>query len=135
MTAVATQQRAISDFDVRAYELRAEGMVDHLLMGADRLDFLRHAYLAVVSVKVYLDNNGDRHCQERMATGDAAFTSASADLRRHTLSNTILLSISAARDVMSERVNDDLRLWVKDLMRFAQQARPLMVALRPTSRF
>ena len=124
---MATQLRAISDFDVRAYGPRAEGMVDHLLMVADRLDFLRQALVAVLSVGFSLDSDGDRHCRERVATIDAAFTSASADLRRHTLSNIILLSGPAARAVMSEMVNDDLRLWVNDLMRFAQQVRPPIV--------
>ena len=118
-TAVATQLRAISDFDVRAYGPRAEGMVDHLLMVAEPLDFLRHALVAVLSVGFSLDSDGDRRCRERVATIDAAFTSASVDLRRHTLSDIILLSGCAARAVMSEMVNDDLCLWVKDLMRFA----------------
>ena len=126
-TSVATQLRAISDFDVRAYGPRAEGMVDPRLMVADLLDFLRQAHVAVLSVGFSLDSDSDRHCRERMATIDAAFTSASADLRRHTLSNIILLSGPAARAVMSEMVNDDLCLWVNDLMRFAQQVRPPMV--------
>ena len=126
-TSVATQLRAISDFDVRPCRPRAEGMVDHLLMVADRLDFLRQALVAVLSVGFSLDSDGDRHCRETVATIDAAFTSASADLRRHTLSNIILLSGPTARAVMSEMVNDDLRLWVNDLMRFAQRARPPMV--------
>ena len=60
-TAVATQLCAISDFDVRAYRPRAEGMVDHLLMVADRLDFLRQALVAVLSVGFSLDSDGDRH--------------------------------------------------------------------------
>ena len=109
-TPVATQLRAISDFDVRAYGPRAEGVVDHLLLVADRLDFMRQAFVAVLSVGFSLDSDGDRHCRERVATIDAAFTSASANLRRHTLSNIILLSGSAARAVMSEMVNADLRL-------------------------
>lgn len=114
-TSVATQLRAISDFDVRAYGPRAEGMVEHLLMVADRLDFLRQALVAVLSVGFSLDSDGDRHCRERVATIDAAFTTASADLRRHTLSNIILLSGSAARAVMSKMVNDDLRLQLQIL--------------------
>ena len=125
-TSVATQLRAISDFDVRAYGPRAEGIVDHLLMVADRLDFMRQALVAVLSVGFSLYINGDRHCRERVATIDAAFTSASAALRRHTLSN-IVLSGPAARDVMSEMVNNDLRLWVNDLVLFAQPVRPPMV--------
>ena len=99
-TAMTTQLRATSDFDVRAYGPCGEGMVDHLLMVADRLDFLRQALVAVLSVGFSLDSDSDRHCRERVATIDAAFTSASADLRRHTLSDTILLSGSAARAVM-----------------------------------
>eukprot|EP00904_Undaria_pinnatifida_P002707 jgi/Undpi1/12437/HiC_scaffold_5.g02108.m1 len=83
-TSVATQLRAISDFDVRAYGPRAEGMVEYLLMVADRLDFLRQALVAVLSGGFSLDSDGDRHCRERVATIDAAFTTASADLRRHT---------------------------------------------------
>ena len=126
-TAVATQLRAITDFYVRAYGPRVEGMVDYVLMDADRLDFFRQALVAALSVGDSLDSEGDRHCRERVATIDAAFMSVSADLRRHTLSNIILLSGSAARAVMSEMVNDGLRLWVNDLIRFAQQARPTMV--------
>ena len=114
-TAVATQLRAISVFDVRAYGPRAEGMVDHLLMVADRLDFLRQSLVAVLSVGFSLHSDVDRHCRERVATIDAAFTTASADLRRYTLSDIILLSVSAARAVMSKMVNDDLRLQLKDL--------------------
>ena len=95
-TAVATQLRVISDFDVLAYGPRAEGMVNHLLMVADRLDFLRQALVAVLPVAFFIDSDGDRHRREKVATIDAAFTSASADLRRHTLSNIILLSDSAA---------------------------------------
>ena len=66
--------------------------------------------MAVLSVGCSLDGDDHRHCRERVATIDAAFTSASAYLRRHTLSNIILLSGPAARAVMSEMVNDDLRL-------------------------
>ena len=61
-TPVATELRAISDFDVRAHGPRAEGMVDHLLMVADRLDFLHQALVAVLSVGVSLDSDGDRYC-------------------------------------------------------------------------
>ena len=86
-TAVATRLRAICDFDVRAYGSRAEGMVDHMLMVADRLGFLRQALVAVLFLGVSLDSDGDRYCRERVATIDAAFTSASADLRQHTLGN------------------------------------------------
>ena len=126
-TSAATQIRSMSDFDVHAYGLRAEEMVDHLLMVADRLDLLRHALVAVLSVGFSVDSDGDCHCRERVATIHAAFTSASANQCRHTLRNMILLSGSATRAAMSEMVNDDLRLWVKDLMRFAQQVRPPMV--------
>ena len=126
-TSVAIQPRAIIDFDVRAYGPREEGIFDHLLMVADRLNFLRQALVAVLSVRFSLDSDGDRHCRERVATIDAAFTSASADLRRHTQSNIILLSVSAARAAMSVMVNDDLRLWVNDFLRFAQHVRPPMV--------
>ena len=112
---MATKLRAISDVDVRAYVPRAEGMVHHLLMVADRLDFLRQALVAVLPVGSSLDSDGDHHCRERVATIDAAFTTASADLRRHTLSNIILLSGSAARAVMSKMVNDDLRLQLQIL--------------------
>ena len=126
-TSAATQIRGISDFDVHAYGPRADGIVDHLLMVADRLDFLRQALVAVLSVGFSLDSDGDRHCREKVATIDAAFTSTSADLRRHTLSNITLLPGPAARAVMSEMVNDHLCLRVNDLMRFPQKVRPPMV--------
>ena len=102
-------------------------MFDHLLMVADSLDFLRQALVAVLSAGCFFGSDGDRYFRERVATIDSAFKSASADLRRHTLSNIILLSGSATRAVMSEMVNDDIRRWVNDLMRFAQQVRPPMV--------
>ena len=57
-TAVATQLRASSNFDVRAYRPRAEGMVDHLLMVADRLDFLRQALVVILSDGFSLDSDG-----------------------------------------------------------------------------
>ena len=134
-TAVATQIRAISDFDVSAYGPRADGPIEDLLMVSDRVDFLRQALVAVLSVGFSPGVAGDRPCLERVATIDAAFTSVSADLRRHTLSNIILLSGPKARAVMSEMVNDDLRLWVNDLMRFAQQVRPPMVPPPPDFAF
>ena len=101
-------------------------MVDHLLMVADSLDFLRQALVAVLSAGCFFDSDDDHHFRERVATIDAAFKSASADLRRHILSNIILLSGSATRAVMSKMVNDNICLWVKDLMRFAPQVRPPM---------
>ena len=126
-TAVATQLHAISDFDVHAYGPRAEGMVDHLVMVADRLDFLRQALCGDPVCWVFPRQRRRPPLPERVATIDADFTSASVDLRRHTLSNIILLSGSAAWAVMREMITDDLRLWVNDLMRFAQQVRPPMV--------
>ena len=133
--AVATQLRAISDLDVSVYGPRAEGVVDHLLFVADRLDFLRQALVAVLTVGLSAEVDEDRSCLARIALIDAAFVSASADLRRHTLSNVILLSGSAARAVMSDMVNNDLRLWVNELMKFAQQVRPPTVPPPPDTVF
>ena len=85
--------------------------------------------MAILTVVFSLDSDGDRHRRKRVATIGTAFTSASADLRRHTLGNNILLSGYVARAVMSEIVNDDLRLWVNDLGRFAQQVRPPIIRI------
>ena len=94
-------------------------------MVADRLDLLRQALMVVLTVRISADVADDRACPDRLA--DASFTSAAAGLRRHTLSKILLIYDSAVRAVMSEVVNDDLRLRVNDLMRFAQQLRPSTV--------
>ncbi|CAN0494248.1 unnamed protein product, partial [Laminaria digitata] len=104
-------------------------------MVADRLEFLRQALVAVLTVGLSADVADDRSCLARIASIDAAFVSASADLRRHTLCNGILLSGTAARAAMSDMVNDDLRLWVNDLTEFAQQVRPPTVPPPPDTVF
>lgn len=99
-------------------------MIDHQLRVADRVDFLLQALMMVLTVGDSANAADDRACLDRLAPIDASFTLASASLRRRTLSNTFLLSGFAPRAVMSEMMNDDLRLWVNDLMRLAQQVRP-----------
>ena len=124
---VAAQLRDVSNFDVSMYGPRADRPVDHLVFVADRLDLLRQALMAVLTVGLSADVADDRACLDRLAPVDVSFTSAAAGLRRHTLSSILLRYGSASRAVMSDMVNEDLRLWVNDLMRFAQQVRPLTV--------
>ena len=123
----AAQLRAVRNFDLGVYGPRADHPVDHLVFVVDRLDLLRQARMAIFTVGLSADVADDRACLDRLAPVDASFISVAAGLRRHTLSNILLLSGSAAQVVMSEMMNDDLRLWVNDLMRFAQQVRPSTV--------
>ena len=92
-TAVATQLREISDFDVRANRPRAEGMVDHLLM----LRFLAPSSCGGPVCWFFLRQRRVPPWPAEGATIDAAFASMSADLRRHTLGSNILLSGFVAR--------------------------------------
>lgn len=77
-------------------------MVRHVLMVADRLGFLRQALMAFLTVTLSPDVADEGAYLIRLAPIDASFTSAAAGLRRHTLSNIILLSNFAARAEMSE---------------------------------
>ena len=47
---VASQLRFFSSFDVGAYGSRVDGPIGHSLMVADRLDLLRLAVVAILSV-------------------------------------------------------------------------------------
>ena len=105
---VVAQFRTVSGLEVAAYGPRAEGVVDHMLMVADRLDVLHHALMAVLTIGFSAGVADDRACLNRLPPVNASFTSAATGLRRHTQSNLIMLSGFAARDVMSEVVNDDL---------------------------
>ena len=91
-------------------------MIDHLLRVVERVDFLRQALMTVATVGPSANVAGDRPWLDRLAPIDASLTSASAGLRRHAPS-IIVLSGFAARAVLSEMVNDGLRLWDNDPMR------------------
>ena len=79
---VAAQFRDASDYGVAAYGPRADGMVDHLLMVADRLDIVHQVRMAVLTVGRFADFIDDSACPNRLPPIDARFTSASAGLRR-----------------------------------------------------
>lgn len=75
----------------------------------------------VLTVGLSADVTDDRAYLDRLAPVDASFTFATAILCRHTFSNTMLPSSSVARADTTKMVNEDLGLWVNDLMRFAEQ--------------
>ena len=70
---VAAPLRVVSDFDVAANGPRAEGTVDYLLVVAYRLDFLRQAQMAALTVGLSAVIADDRACLDRLAPPDAAF--------------------------------------------------------------
>jgi len=110
---VAAQLRSLSDFDVAQYGPRSHGDFIPDIMIADRLECLRSALVAILTIGLSSDIADDVPCLQRVNTISESFTSAAASLRTHTLCNMGHLSSRAARRVMSDMVNGDLRLWVK----------------------
>ena len=110
MAREAAQLRSTSDFDVTQFGPRTDGSPEGCLMVADRLQLVRSAFIEVLSVGQLPSVDADRPCLEWLAPLSAAFSSASADLRTHTLCNYASLSSAKARTVMCEMVSHDLRL-------------------------
>lgn len=75
------------------------------MMVPDHLDLLRQALTTVLMVGLSADVSDARACLDRLASVDASIKSASAGLRRHTLSHITLLAFSAARAVIKKMVN------------------------------
>ena len=124
---VASQLRSFSSFDVGAYGPRVDGPIGHSLMVADRLDLLRLAVVAILSVGLSPGVADDLPCLARVnALGDA-FTVAVMGLRAHTFSNYSMLSVPEAHAVLCDMVNRDIALWVSELMRAAQRSSPAIV--------
>ena len=116
---VASHLRSFSSFDVGAYGPRVDGTIGHSLMVADRLDHLRLAVVAILSVDLSPGVANDLLCLARVnALGDA-FTVAVTGLRAHTFSNYSMLSVLEASAVLCDMVNRDIDLWVSELMRAA----------------
>ena len=115
---VASQLRSFSSFDVGAYGPCVDGPIGHSPMVADRLDLLRLAVVAILSVSLLPGVADDRPCLARVnALGDA-FTVAVMGLRAHTVSNYSMLC---------DMVNRDIALWVSEPMRAAQRSSPAVV--------
>ena len=67
MTAnVASQRRTFSSFDDRAYGPRVDGSIEHSLMVGDRLDLLRLAVVAILSVGLSPGVTDDLPCLARV---------------------------------------------------------------------
>ena len=122
---VASQLRSFNSFDVGAYGPRVDGPIGHSLMVADRLDLLRLAVVAILSVGLLPGVADDLPCLARVnALGDA-FTVAVMGLRAHTFSNYSILSVPESHAVvLCDMVNRDIALWVSELMRAAQRSSP-----------
>ena len=96
-------------------------------MVADRLDLLRLAIVAILSVGLSPRVADDLPCLARVnALGDA-FTVAATGLRAHTFSNYSMLSVPEAHAVLCDIINRDIALWVSELMRAAQRSSPDVV--------
>ena len=63
---VASQRRSFSSFDVGAYGPRVDGPIGHSLMVADRLDVLRLAVVAILSVGLSPGVADDLPCLARV---------------------------------------------------------------------
>ena len=124
---VDNQLRSLSKFDVGLYGPRVNGAVEALLMVADRLDLLRLAVVAVLSVGHSPEISDDRLWLDRVSVLSYAFAAVVYKLRSHNICNYGVLANDWARHVMIDGVNTDLRLWVNDLMLAAQQSSPVVV--------
>ena len=96
---------------------------------------LASALVAILPIGLSLDIADDVPRLQRVNTISDSFTSAAASLPTHTLCNMGHLLSRAARRVMSDKVNGDLRLWVSQLMRDAQKAKPAEVPPPPGTVF
>ena len=94
---------------------------------ADRLELLRSAIVVVLSMGHASGVGDDRACLARVEALSASFTAAAAQFRTHILTNYTNLSTPAARGVMCDMVNHDLRLWLQELVRFAHHVRPEVI--------
>lgn len=101
------------------------------ILVADRLELLRTALLGLLSVGLLTVVPADRSRLDRVSTSGAVFTATSADLQFHTLNNYSSLSTAAARSVLFDMVDHDLRLWVNELMRFSTGIHPALVPPPP----
>ena len=127
MTAnVASQLRSFSSFDVGAYGPRVDGPIGHSLK-VDRLDPLRLAVVAILSVGLSPGVAGDLPFLTRVNAIVDAFTVAVMGLRAHTFSNYSMLSAPESHAVQCDIVNHDIALWVSELMRAAQRSSPAVV--------
>ena len=105
------QPRSLSKFDLGLYGPRVNGAVEALLMVADRLDLLRLAVVAVLSVGHSPEISDDRLWLDRVSVLSYAFAAVVYKLRSHTLCNLGMLANDGARCVMIDMVNTNLRLW------------------------
>ena len=124
---VTDQLRSLSGFDVAQFGPRSDVPVSDSIMTADRLELFRSAIVAVLSIGLASGVGDDSACLARVAALCASFTAAAAELRAHILKNYTNLSTSAARGVICDMVNHNLRLWVQELVRFANQVRPEVI--------
>ena len=84
---VACQLQCFSSFDIGAYGPRVDGPIGHLLMVTDRLDFLRLAVVAILSVGLSPGVADNLPGPAWVNTLGDAFTVAVLGLRAHTFSN------------------------------------------------
>ena len=121
---VASQLWSFNSFDVGAYGPRVSGPIWHSLMVAERLDLLRLAVVAILSVGLSPGVADDLPCLARVN----AFTVAVMGLRAHTFSNYSMLSVPETHAVLCDVVNRDIALWVSELMRAAQRSSPAVAS-------
>ena len=133
---VVAQLRSISDFDVtQSVPVRTGSPRVVSWSPTASSSCVRRSPGCLLSVRLLPSLDADRPCLERLAPLSAAFSTASAHLRTHTLCNYASLSSAKARTVMCEMVNHDLRLWANDLMRFALTSQPPVVPPPPDTAF
>ncbi len=121
---VADQLRSLSGFDVAQFGPRSDVPVADSIMIDDHLELLRSAIVAAFSAGLASDVSDDSACLARVAALSASSTAVAAYLRTHVLINYTNLSTPAARGVICDMINHDLRVWVQDLVRFAYQVHP-----------
>ena len=106
---VADQLRSLRGFDRAQFRPRSDAPVGDSIMIADR------AIVVVLSpARWALVRRQRRYFVP--GSGGCSFTEVASQLRPHIFNNYNDLSTPAARGVMSEMVNHDLRLWLHELV-------------------
>ena len=83
---VAGQLRSLSCFDMAQFGPRSDMPVGDSIMIADRLELLRSAIVAVLSVGLASDVGDDSACLAQVVARSTSFTAVAAQLRTYVLS-------------------------------------------------
>ena len=105
---VASHLRSFSSFDLGVYGPRVDRPIGPSRIFTDRLDLLRLAVVAILSVGLSPGVTDDLPCLARVNALGNVFTVAVMGLRAHIFSNYSMLSVPEAHAVLCDMVNRDI---------------------------